>query len=102
MSVGVDVIKTTGRLVFELERGGDNTTRTIEIPGPLTDTTGDTVQNAVNTINTNFTNSENQMNTFIQPANWRDTNASELQWTTKRVYYEIVTTTTRPVEPDTE
>lgn len=100
MAVGVDVIRTTGRLIFDLQRGEDTTTRSIEIPYPNTDTSGDTLQNLVNTANTTFTNADNSMNKFIQPSNWRDTNVSEAQWITLGVRYEIVTTSTTPITPD--
>ena len=103
MAVGVSTTKTVGRLIFDLVRGEETTTRTIEIPEAITDTTtDDTVQNAVNAANAAFTNSENQMNVAIQPANWRDTATTEAQWTTTRVHYEVVTTMTIPVEPDEE
>lgn len=98
MAVGIDVIKTTGRLVFELERDEEQTTRTLEIPNPLL--TPEDVQAAINETNTRFTSATDQMNVFMQPANWRDTNVAELQWTTKKVHYEIVQTVTTPIEPD--
>lgn len=98
MAIGVDIIKTTGRLVFDLKRGEEETTRTIDIPNPITDTT--TVQTAVNAANERFTNTAVNMNVFIQPANWRDAGILEEQWVTQGVHYEIVTTTITPVEPD--
>lgn len=100
MAVGVDVIKTTGRLVFELSRDGEKTTRNIEVPYPISDT--NSLQAAVNQANATFTNEQSQMQYAIQPANWRDSNIAEEQWTTERVYYEYVQTLTRPIEPDDE
>lgn len=101
MAVGVDTIVTTGRLVFDLVRGADTTTRAIDIPFPLIDSTSQDLQNLVNQANTTYTNTEYSMNKFVQPAGWRDTNVSEEQWTTTGVHYEIVTVTTTPVTPDT-
>lgn len=100
MAVGVDVIRTTGRLVFDLQRGEDVTTRTIDIPNPITDTESTELQNAVNTANTLYTGSGGGMNTFVQPSTWRDAQITEEQWTTTGVRYEVVTVTTRAIEPD--
>ena len=101
MAVGVDEIKTIGRWVFDLERGEDTTTRTIEIPYPITDTSTEEIQTKVNVLNNEYTSSQYNLNIFIQPANWRDANIAEEQWVTKRVRYEVVTTTISPVTPDT-
>lgn len=98
MAVGVDVIKTTGRLVFELARDDERTTRSVEIPYPIDDV--DSLQAAVNAANSLYTDSTKQMNIFIQPSTWRDTNASEESWATTEVYYEKVTTTTSRIEAD--
>lgn len=98
MAVGADTIKFAGRLIFDLQRGNETTSRTIEVPFANTD--GQEMQQYVNAANTNFTNSANSMNVCIQPANWRDTNITEQQWTTTGVRYEIVTTTTTPITPD--
>lgn len=98
MAVGVDVIKTTGRLIFSLQRGDEATTRTIDVPYPKTD--AESLQTAVNEANARFTTSTNAQNLIIQPAIWRDSNDTEAQWTTTGVSYEIVTTTTTPVTPD--
>lgn len=98
MAVGADVIRTSGRLVFELTRGGETTTRTIDIAYPISNS--EAVQEAVNTANATFTSSTNVMNTLMQPANWRDASVLEEQWTTTHVRYEIVQTITTPVEPD--
>lgn len=101
MAVGTTIIKTTGRLVFELERGEDKTTRSIEVPFPKTDTTGDAgvaLQNAVDSINSAL--SVENFDLFIQPANWRDTNVTEEQWKTTKISYEVVTTTSTPIEPN--
>lgn len=100
MAAGVTVIKTTGRLIFELERGDEKTTRSLDVPYPKTDLESTELQEAVNNMNKQFTSAENSMNIFIQPANWRDANIAEEQWTTTRVSYEIVVTTTTPIEPD--
>ena len=98
MAVKVTTIKTVGRLVFNLTRDGETTTRQIEIPYAEDDSQA--VQEFVNQTNATFTNTENNMNYAIQPANWRDNNDVEAQWTTTGVRYEIVTTSTTPVEPD--
>lgn len=98
MAIGVDIIKTSGRLVFDLRRGEDETTRTVDIPNPITDP--ENVQAAVNTAQAEFTTSTGRVNTFIQPANWRDADVSEEQWITTGLHYEIVTTMITPVEPD--
>ncbi len=100
MAIGVDEIRTVGRLIFNLRRGDEETTRTIDIAYPITDPEDpQTLQNAVNAANTTYTSGT--MALFIQPANWRDSNATEEQWTTTGVHYEIVTTVTRPITPDT-
>lgn len=100
MAVGTTVIKTTGKLIFELERDDEKTTRSIDVPFPKTDTTSETLQAAVDSINTAFTADDSlASNLIVQPANWRDSNTQEEQWTTKRVYYEITTTSSTPVEP---
>lgn len=98
MPIGVDTIKTVGRLVFDLERGTEKTSRQIDMANPIVDP--ENVQAAVNAANATYTNATNQMNTFIQPANWRDSNVTEQQWTTTGLRYEIVTTAITPVEPD--
>lgn len=98
MAVGVDVIKTTGRLIFSLRRGDEEATRAIDIPYPKTD--AENLQTAVNEVNERFTTSTSGQNLIIQPATWRDSNTQEEQWTTVGVSYEIVTTTTTPVTPD--
>lgn len=100
MAVGISVTKVVGRLIFDLRRDEDETTRSIDIPFPKTEVSSEELQTAVNTANTTFTDSSNAMNTFIQPANWRDTNTAEEQWTTTGVRYEIVSTTTTPIEPE--
>lgn len=99
MAVGVITFKTVGRLIFDLQRGEEETSRSIEIPYPLTDGTSSDLQNAVNTANGIYASSVNGMNLLVQPANWRDTNLTEEQWTTTGVHYEIVETTTTPVMP---
>lgn len=99
MAIGTDVIKTTGRLIFTLQRGEEETTRSIDVPFPKTD--AENLQTAVNEANTRFTSSTQAQNLVIQPATWRDTNSQEEQWTTVGVSYEIVTTTTTPVTPET-
>lgn len=98
MSIGVDVTKVTGRLVFELSRDDERTTRSIEIPYPIENNAS--LQSAVDAANALYTNSSEQMNLFVQPSTWRDTNSSEESWATTGVYYEKVTTTTSRVEPD--
>ena len=103
MATGVTTVKTTGRVVFELVRNGETTTRQIEIPYAKND--AEAVQSYVNTLNSTFTNAETSggnasMNLAIQPANWRDTNVVEEQWTTTGVHYEIVTTSITPVNPE--
>lgn len=100
MAVGISVTKVVGRLIFDLRRDEDEITRSIDIPFPKTEVSSEELQTAVNTANTTFTDSSNAMNTFIQPANWRDTNTAEEQWTTTGVRYEIVSTTTTPIEPE--
>jgi len=100
MAVGVDTIETTGRLIFDLERNGEKTTKVLEITSPITDAAA--LQTAVNTANSVFTNAENYMNIFIQPSTWRDDGGTETNWTTTGVRYEQITITTRPIEPDTE
>lgn len=98
MAVGVTEIKTVGRLIFDLERGEEKTTRTLDIPYPKTE--DENLQTYVNETNAVFSSNTNLMNTFIQPANWRDTNVIENQWMTTRVSYEIVTTSTTPITPE--
>jgi len=99
MAVGVDVIKTTGRLIFTLQRDDETTTRAIDVPFPKTN--AENLQTAVNEANARFTNSNLSQNLVIQPATWRDNNDAEAQWTTTGVSYEIVTTTTTPITPET-
>ena len=101
MAVGVDTIVTTGRLVFDLVRGADTTTRVIDVPFPLIDSTSQDLQNLVNQTNATYTSTTSSMNKFVQPAGWRDQNVSEEQWETTGVRYEIVTVTTTPVTADT-
>lgn len=98
MAVGVDVTRITGRLVFELQRGNDTTTRSIDIPYPISDV--ESLQAAVDAASAIYTSEANQMNIFVQPSTWRDTNSSEESWTTTGLYYEKITTTTSRVEPD--
>lgn len=98
MAVGVDEVRVTGRLVFDLARGSERTARVIEIPNAITD--AEAVQTAVNKAESVYAGSAQQMNLFVQPLTWRDTNSSEAQWTTTGVHYEIVTTVITPVEPD--
>lgn len=93
MAVGVDTIKTVGRLVFELARDGETTSRNIDIPYPVTDETQ--AQSAINNINADFVGG-----VIIQPANWRDEDVDENNWTTTAVRYEIVTTATTPITPE--
>ena len=103
MAVGITTTKTTGKLIFELERDEEKTTRSIDVPFPKTDTSSETLQSAIDSINTAFTTASSvAANYIVQPANWRDTNTTEEQWTTTRVYYEITTTSSTPVEPTTE
>lgn len=105
MAIGITEVKTTGRLIFDLQRGtgeaAETTSRSIDIAYPITDEQSETLQASVDWANSTFTDSSNQMNIFIQPANWRDMNIAEEQWTTTGVRYEIVTTTTTPITPET-
>lgn len=94
-------IKTIGRLVFDLARGEETTTRSVEIPNPMTETSAATVQAAVNEANSIYTSDTNAMNILIQPSNWRDDNNTEQQWTTTGVHYEIVLTSITVVDPGT-
>lgn len=88
------VRKFVGRLVFDLERGEEKTTRTIEIPYAKTDATSQEIQDDVNNAYSIFVPSSGGLNTFIQPASWRDTNDTEEQWTTTNLSYEVVETIT--------
>jgi len=97
MAIGITTTKTSGRLVFELSRGEDTTTRSIDVPYPKTNV--ESLQSSIDSVNSVFA-SDNSMNTCIQPATWRDNNVTEEQWTTTRVYYEVVVTSVTPVEPE--
>lgn len=99
MAVGVTEIKTVCRLVFDLERDEETTSRSIEIPYGLTEDSSAALQQAINATNTKYTSSS--YNVMIQPANWRDNNIAEEQWVTKGVRYEISTVTTTPITPET-
>ena len=98
MAVGITTIKTVGRLVFDLSRGEDVTTRTVDIAYPKTDTESEELQTLVNTTKTKYTSAN--YNILIQPANWRDTKISEDAWTTTNVRYEVVVTSVTPVTPE--
>lgn len=99
MAIGTDIIKTTGRLIFELHRGEDEETeRSIDIPYPRTD--DESLQEAVNSVASIYSGAADDMNLLIQPANWRDVSDEDV-WTTTGLRYEIVTTTTTPITPDT-
>lgn len=100
MAVGTSITKSSGRIIFDLVRDGETTTRVIEVPFPLTDSSSEAIQTAVNTADSLFTSSDNYQNVYMQPSNWRDNNLAEEQWTTTGVHYEIITTTTTPIEPD--
>lgn len=104
MALGISVTKLTGKLVFDLERGEDKTTRTIEVPNAITDTVSEesisSLQAAINTMNNDFAVSGGANSYFIQPANWRDTNVAEEQWKTVGVRYEVSSVTTTAIEPD--
>lgn len=100
MAVGISTTRNVGRLVFDLTRNGESTTRIIEVPYARTDTTDTTIQDAVNTAAAIYTSPTNGMNLNIQPANWRDSNVAEEQWTTVGFRYEIVSTTITPIEAD--
>lgn len=98
MAVGLTETKTVGRVIVHLERGEDTTTRTLDVAYPKTeDGEGVDLQALVDTINSTLTSTG--MKYFIQPANWRDTNVQEEQWTTTLAEYEIVTTSTTPITP---
>lgn len=103
MAIGVSEVKTVGRLIFDLQRGDVTTSRSIDIPYPKTDADDMAeLQTLVNAANADYaTATTAYMNVFVQPANWRDTNTAEEQWTTTGVRYEIVTTTTTPITPET-
>ena len=96
--IGTDIIKTTGKVVFSLQRGDETTTRTVDVPYPKTD--AESVESIVSALNTTFTSSTQGQNLLIQPANWRDDNVEEKAWTTTGLVYEITTTTTTPVSPE--
>jgi len=102
MAIGISITKNTGRMVFELTRDGESTTRVIEVPYAKTDTTDPDLQTAVDTAASIYTSSANSMNLNIQPANWRDSNVAEEQWTTVGFRYEIVSTTITPIEPENQ
>lgn len=94
------VRRTIGRMVFELTRGEEKTTRTIDVPYAKTDTSQAEIQTAVNDVNYDFVvNAQNNFDTFIQPAAWRDTNDTEEQWTSTGFYYEVVETITTQITP---
>lgn len=99
MAIEAAVRKTVGRVIFDLERGEERTTRTIDIAYAKTDTTSADIQSSVNLFNTTFTSLSNGLNVFVQPASWRDTNDTEEQWTTTKVSYEIVETITQQITP---
>lgn len=98
MAIGTDIIKTSGRLIFDLVRDGERTSRTLEFPNPVTDL--EALQISVNRADSIYTSGEQGMNLLMQPANWRDTNVVEEQWTTVGVHYEVVQTAITPIEPD--
>ncbi len=100
MAAGVTTTEYSGRVVFDLTRGNETTTRSIDVAYPMYDMADqESIQAAVDTLNTKFTSSENSANIFIQPANWRDTNRTEETWTTTGVRYEMITTSITPFEP---
>lgn len=100
MPAGADTIEYSGRILFDLTRGNETTTRSIDVAYPIHDMADQaSIQSALDTLNTKFTSSENSANIFIQPANWRDTNRTEETWTTTGVRYEMITTTITPFDP---
>lgn len=99
MAIGTTEVKVTGRLIFALRRGDEETSRSIDIPFPINDPDAEGLQDKINSANTLFTGAA--MNTFVQPTTWRDNNLAEAQWTTTGVYYEITELSTTPITPET-
>lgn len=97
MAVQTTTVKTVGRLIFELERGEEQTARSIDIPFPRVDVQG--LQTIIDQINSRFTSATEAMNVFVQPSSWRDEQAEEDQWRTVNVRYEIIETATTPITP---
>lgn len=105
MAVMTSITRETGRLIFNLQRDEETTTRAIDIPFPIVDTTQEGIleqlQTAINNVNASMTAADNEMNHFMQPANWRDDDQNEPTWVTTSVHYEIVKTTTTPITAET-
>lgn len=100
MAAGPTTVDYSGRVVFDLVRGNETTTRSIEVAYPMYDMADqESIQAAVDALNAKYTSSENSANIFIQPANWRDTNRTEETWTTTGVHYEMITTSITPFDP---
>ena len=100
MSAGPTITEYSGRVVFDLTRGNETTTRSIDVAYPMYDMADqESIQAAVDALNTKYTSAENSANIFIQPANWRDTNRTEETWTTTGVHYEMITTSITPFDP---
>lgn len=97
MAIGITTIKTVGRLVFDLQRDEETTTRTIDLPQPLMNQ--ELAQQRLDQLKPNFVDNVNGK-LIIQPANWRDDDVSNSDpWTTMAMRYEIIETAVTPIIP---
>ena len=98
-----DVIKTEGRWVFTLSKNTSSGTITTEreISNPFPKAQGsDPVQQDIDDAADYFTADTNRQNKIIQPANWRDDDINEDEWTTTALRYEKIITQTQVFEAD--
>lgn len=98
--MAVTTTETYGRWTFDLERDDEKTTRTISIPNPKDPVQDEqAIQDAVDNLNASIASGQGTWDSFIQPANWRDNNVTEEQWTTTKATYEVISTSKTPFEP---
>lgn len=95
--IGTTEIRQEGKLIVTLQRGDEITERTINMPFPVID--DEQAQTMIATANASLTASTGGINKLLQPVGWRDTNATEEEWTTTGVRYEIIITETTPIIP---
>lgn len=94
--MAITTIDTYGRWKFSLQRDEETTTRAISIPFPTDISAEETIQAKVTEVKNYFTSTSGNRNKIIQPANWRDSDLAEEEWTTVDVSYEVVSTSTTP------
>lgn len=95
--MAVTSTETVARWIFTLQRGDEQTTRTINVPNPKTGE--EDLQTILDTVAQNIVGQSAvaaRGNKIIQPSNWRDSNTTEEEWTTTDVKLEIVSTSVTP------